>query len=81
MNEHNETSVTLLVAFTLQDDRNSKIHETTVSIPVSLHADEVVGAVKQRIRPFKAPDPSDNYRGQQPGEVLIINLVNLSKLL
>lgn len=71
----------ILVVFQLKGDRNNHVHERTVSIPSTLPPDKITTTVKQRLRPFRHPDPSDNYAGQDPNDIQIINLVNLSSLL
>lgn len=73
--------VVLLVTFTLEGGLNTTLYESEVSIPASLQPSEIVPAIKQSVRPYKKSDPSDNYRGQNPSQVTIINIVNLSKLL
>jgi hypothetical protein len=80
MSESGEQQVVLLVTYTLRRLCDDRMQEATVTIPASIAPQDIPMAVKQKIRPKKAPDPSDNYRGQQPSDVTIVNLVNLSKL-
>ena len=76
-----EVLTDLLVTYSIAGEHGGKLHNRTVSVSASLAAHHIPMVVKQQIRPAKSPDPSDNYRGQQPSDVVIVNLVNLSKLL
>ncbi|ARM86179.1 hypothetical protein [Marinobacter salarius] len=77
----NNDSVLLLVTYTLQNSANSTIYERTVAVSRTLEPASIVPTVKQLIRPLKEADPSDNYRGQHPSQIDIVNLINLSTLL
>lgn len=77
---HSEKAL-LLVSYNLSCARSPGPYEKTVGVPVSLPPEEIAPTVKSLIRPSTEPDPTDNYRGQQPSDVVILNIVNLSKLL
>ncbi len=75
------SSSKILVTYRLKGAHSSDIIERTLELPSSLPAEQIVPEIKAQIRPLRSPDPSDNYRGQSPDEVQIVNIVNLSALL
>jgi hypothetical protein len=72
---------TLLVTYKLQDSLSPGALEAQVTIPSDLEPHSIPGAIRERIRPAKSPDPSDGYRGQNPMQVQFVSIINLSKLL
>ena len=54
---------------------------TTVTLPSTLVAKRIPDFVRERIRPTRAADPSDNYAGQSPDEVVILNMIRLESLM
>jgi hypothetical protein len=52
----------------------------TVDLPESVSPGEIPAYIRQRLRPHREADPSDNYRGQSPDEVVILNMVRLESL-
>lgn len=79
----NQTSseAKILVVYQLRGASNHQVHERIVNLPATLPPEQITTTIKQQLRPHREPDPSDNYAGQNPNDIQIINLVNLSTLL
>lgn len=81
MNNETRSTTKLLVVYQLHTSQSPRFYERMVEVPASLPPENIIDTVKQLVRPMRSPDPSDNYQGQHPNDVQIINLINLSALL
>ena len=52
-----------------------------VPVPKTTAPVEIPAYIRAKLRPIKAPDPSDGYRGQSPSQIIILNKIKLSNQL
>lgn len=71
---------TLLVCYTLSTFPDNRPLDKVVDIPEDIAPSKIPEFVKKAIRPSAQADPSDGFRGRNPSEVTLINLVNLDHL-
>jgi hypothetical protein len=71
----------VFVSYRLRNNTMADLMEAVIEVPSATAPQDIIGFIKQTIRPKQMPDPSDGYRGQDPSEVQITNMVNLSTLL
>lgn len=71
----------LLVIYQITTTQTPRLQEQIIEVPSTLPPKNITATVKEMIRPGRPADPSDNYKGQSPSDVRIVNLINLSTLL
>lgn len=76
-----EKPIRLLVSYQRISGTTATPCDRVVEIPAATSPNDLTGTVKSIIQPFRPADPSDNYRGQKPSDITILNLINLDQLL
>lgn len=70
----------LLVCYTLSTFPDNRPLNAVVDLPADIDPRDIPDYVKRTVRPAVQPDPSDGFRGRNPSEVTLLNLVNLNRL-